>query len=51
MDANEVKKAVPLGQTVITAAAAGTLNPEDVRRALARHARGDWGECSKNDAE
>jgi hypothetical protein len=34
----------PLGQCVITASAADTLNPQDVQLALSRHARGDWGE-------
>jgi len=50
MEGEEFKSAFALGQTVITAAAAETLNPEDVYRALARHARGDWGECCKEDA-
>lgn len=40
-----------LGQTVITSNAQATLNPEDVLRAIARHVRGDWGECAKDDWE
>lgn len=39
----------PLGETVITRTALATLNPEDVRTALLRHARGDWGECCAED--
>jgi hypothetical protein len=39
-----------LGQTVITPNALNTLRPEDVRSALARHVRCDWGDCSKDDA-
>jgi hypothetical protein len=34
----------PLGQTVITAGADAALAPDDVRRALARHSAGDWGD-------
>ena len=39
-----------LGQTLITPNARDTLNPEDVRAALQRHARCDWGDCSEDDA-
>ncbi len=38
-----------LGQTVITATAHSILHPEDVRAALRRHARGDWGEVCQDD--
>ena len=40
----------PLGQTVITANAQATLNPDDVRHGLERHASGDWGELCPEDA-
>lgn len=40
-----------LGQTVITQNAQASLHPEDVFYALGRHARGDWGECGKEDWE
>jgi hypothetical protein len=39
----------PLGQCVITANAERTLHPADVRSALDRHARGDWGELCPHD--
>ena len=39
-----------LGQTVITPGALDTLHPEDVRDAIGRHARGDWGDCCEADA-
>jgi hypothetical protein len=39
----------PLGQIVITATAQATLDPEDVRQGLSRHARGDWGEVCLED--
>ena len=40
----------PLGELVITAAAAGRLTPEEVAAGIARHARGDWGDVSAEDA-
>jgi hypothetical protein len=41
-----------LGQTVITANAQSTLHPEDVLKAIQRHARGDWGDlCDEDRAE
>lgn len=40
-----------LGQTLITPGARDTLFPEDVLRSLRRHARGDWGDCCKDDRE
>ncbi len=40
----------PLGQVVITAQASRELVPEDVHAALARHARGDWGDTHPEDA-
>ncbi|MBI1827240.1 MAG: hypothetical protein HY287_03560 [Planctomycetes bacterium] len=39
----------PLGQTLITPNAMKHLVPEDVRHALGRHARGDWGDCCTED--
>lgn len=39
----------PLGQTVITANAHAVLPPESVLKALARHARADWGELDAED--
>jgi hypothetical protein len=44
-----MEKHVPLGQTVITANANATLHPEDVIKALARHAVGDWGVVDDQD--
>jgi hypothetical protein len=41
----------PLGQIVITANAQRTIRPDDVLRALARHAKGDWGELCEDDRE
>ena len=41
----------PLGEIVITRAALDTLPPEDVRRSLARHAQGDWGELCEEDRQ
>ena len=40
----------PLGQLVITRAAAGRLTPEEIADGIARHARGDWGDISAEDA-
>jgi hypothetical protein len=40
----------PLGQLVITRAAAGRLTPEEIAYAIGRHARGDWGDISADDA-
>ena len=39
----------PLGQCVITANAGNTLDPKDVKAAMDRHARGDWGELDGDD--
>lgn len=44
------QKTFPLGQVVITPAALDQVNPEDIRFALGRHSRGDWGDCGKEDA-
>ena len=40
----------PLGQLVITRAASGRLTPEEIADAIVRHARGDWGDLSPDDA-
>ena len=40
----------PLGRLVITSNAAGRLSPEEIAAGLARHARGDWGDVSPEDA-
>ena len=45
------RRAFSLGQIVITPAARDQLNPEDVTLGLARHARGDWGDCGEADAQ
>ncbi len=41
----------PLGRIVITRNAAGKLTNGDVMKALARHARGDWGDLDDHDRE
>lgn len=42
-------KNVPLGRIVITQGALHALTEEDVRVALRRHMRGDWGELGSED--
>jgi len=39
----------PLGDFYVTAAVERTLSPDDIATALARHARGDWGDVSDAD--
>ena len=39
----------PLGQCLVTANAKDGLHPEDVKLALDRHARGDWGDLCRQD--
>jgi hypothetical protein len=39
----------PLGECVITANAKDALIPEDVKVAVDRHARGDWGDLCQSD--
>ena len=41
----------PLGRLVITRNAAGRLTPEEIADGIARHARGDWGDLSPEDAD
>jgi hypothetical protein len=50
MNINACAKSFPLGQIVITAKAQDCLDLEDVYEALARHVRGDWGDCDPEDA-
>ena len=38
-----------LGRILISPNALNELEDEDVQKALARHARGDWGDVSKDD--
>jgi len=49
MNITRVVAKFPLGQTVITANAQQTLSPEDVVKALCRHATGDWGVLCEED--
>ena len=41
----------PLGKIVATLGAVQEIAPDDLSRALARHAQGDWGECDAEDAK
>ena len=41
----------PLGRMMITRTARTTLDLDDVKVAIARHAAGDWGECSQEDCK
>ena len=50
METQTNTKPFALGQTVITANALERLHAEDVHQALARHARGDWGDLDPEDA-
>jgi hypothetical protein len=45
------KSLFPLGGLYVTTAAAETLSTEDIAIALARHARGDWGDVCDADRE
>lgn len=45
------RRTFSLGQVVTTPSARDLLNREDVALALTRHARGDWGNCTKADAQ
>ncbi len=51
MEIESHTKHFPLGTLVITSNAGAQLHPEDVAQALARHARGDWGELSPEDRD
>ena len=39
----------PLGELYVTAAVDRTIAPADISRALARHAKGDWGDAGPED--
>ena len=39
----------PLGELYVTAAVDRTIAPADISRALARHAKGDWGDVCPED--
>lgn len=39
-----------LGQLVATPGALAALSQDDIRTALGRHVRGDWGDCCPDDA-
>lgn len=41
----------PLGRMVITRGALDTLDGEEVRAGMARHARGDWGDLCPEDKQ
>jgi hypothetical protein len=41
----------PLGQVVVTRSALDAIPSGEVRQALARHARGDWGDVSRDDRQ
>jgi hypothetical protein len=43
------KQLFPLGHIVITRGALQTVNPDDVQRSIARHAKGDWGDLEPQD--
>ena len=51
MTINPLSQSFPLGETVITANALKSLCPEDVYRAIQRHAACDWGELCPEDIE
>jgi hypothetical protein len=41
----------PLGRIVITRNALQAINPDDVLRAMVRHASGDWGDLCDDDRQ
>lgn len=43
------RKTFSLGHVVITANALESLNPDDIKSCVCRHAAGDWGECAPED--
>lgn len=49
MHRNETKT-FPLGRMGVTPNALETIHPGDLATALLRHSRGDWGDCSPEDA-
>lgn len=56
MDENDRKATVekltgkfPLGRTMSTPGALGVIPPDEMLRAMQRHAAGDWGDCGPED--
>jgi len=45
------KRAFPLGRLVSTPAALKAIPPDEMQKALLRHAQGDWGDCCPEDWE
>ena len=39
----------PMGRMLITPAALESIPPDDVHKAIARHAAGDWGDVDEHD--
>lgn len=48
---NATQSHFPLGQVVATSNAVATLTPAEISDGLQRHARRDWGNICKSDAE
>ena len=44
-----MKTQFAVGRLVATPNALSCLHPQDIQTALARHVRGDWGDCSPAD--
>ncbi len=42
---------VSLGEIVITPGAASVLSQDEIRKAILRHSRGDWGDLDLEDAQ
>jgi hypothetical protein len=40
-----------LGNIVVTPGALSTISPDEIRIALSRHSRGDWGDLDIEDAQ
>jgi len=51
MAAQPTESKFPLGRLVATPHALETLNADDVRTAIGRHAAGDWGDLCEEDLE
>jgi hypothetical protein len=45
----KTKKQFPMGHLVATPNALKTLTPEDIMKAISRHAACDWGDCCPED--
>ena len=46
---NVIETLFPLGRVILTVRAYHTVPLEDIRRAIVRHATGDWGELCEDD--